>query len=297
MPKRRRWLVRQSGPRVSPGMKGRSGSTQEHASKEEVAPTGVIVIRTSIAEQGFHPGRKPHPDETETSSSQTPLHKAAYRQGGACQPPPQKYHHTPRKDRDGPTKAGQVHRGTEARSPATTDPAKDRRGEDATRTHSGAAHEEPDHPSRHDAPDGAPAAPGAPGAGTPRPTGPKSGPVGPDGATSPPGPCVAVSWPRGRLDRAGGRLDRTWLQPRQGRCATTAAQRTQIEPSRAQTGLRRLELRAPEPRPDPRVPEHGCLVVFIAEPPPAADATLPRPPPPPPPPPPPRAGGETIERH
>jgi hypothetical protein len=87
-PKRRRWPVRQSGPRVSPGMKGRGGSTQEHASKEEVAPAGVTVIRTGITEQGFHPGRKPHPGETETSSSQTPPQKAAYRWEGACQPPP-----------------------------------------------------------------------------------------------------------------------------------------------------------------------------------------------------------------
>jgi hypothetical protein len=31
-------------------MKGRSGSTQEHASKEEVAPAGVTVIHTSNAE-------------------------------------------------------------------------------------------------------------------------------------------------------------------------------------------------------------------------------------------------------
>jgi hypothetical protein len=36
-------------------MKGRSGSTQEHASKEEVAPVGVIVIRTGNTEQSFHP--------------------------------------------------------------------------------------------------------------------------------------------------------------------------------------------------------------------------------------------------
>jgi hypothetical protein len=106
-PKRRRWPVQQSGPRVSPGMKGRSSSTQEHASKEEVAPAGVTVIRTDIVEQGFHPGMKPHPDETETSSSQTPPRKIAYQRGGACQQPPQEYHHTPRKDRDGPAKAGQ----------------------------------------------------------------------------------------------------------------------------------------------------------------------------------------------
>jgi hypothetical protein len=48
-------------------MEGRSGSTQEHASKEEVAPAGVTVIRIGNAEQGFHPGRKPHPGEKETS--------------------------------------------------------------------------------------------------------------------------------------------------------------------------------------------------------------------------------------
>jgi hypothetical protein len=56
-----------SGPRVSPGTKGRSGSTQDHASKEEVAPAGVTVIRNGRAEQGFHPGRAAHPSKTETS--------------------------------------------------------------------------------------------------------------------------------------------------------------------------------------------------------------------------------------
>jgi hypothetical protein len=50
MLKRRRWLVRQSGPRVSPGTKGRGGSTQEHASKEGVAPEGVTVVRIGTAE-------------------------------------------------------------------------------------------------------------------------------------------------------------------------------------------------------------------------------------------------------
>jgi hypothetical protein len=40
-----------------------------HASKEEVAPAGVTVIRIGNAEQGFHSGRKPHPDEKETSSN------------------------------------------------------------------------------------------------------------------------------------------------------------------------------------------------------------------------------------
>jgi hypothetical protein len=52
-------------------MEGRSGSTQEHASKEEVAPAGVTVIRIGNAEQGFHPGRRPHPGEKETRSSRT----------------------------------------------------------------------------------------------------------------------------------------------------------------------------------------------------------------------------------
>jgi hypothetical protein len=37
------------------------GLTQEHASKEEVAPTGVTVVRIGNAEKGFHPGRRPHP--------------------------------------------------------------------------------------------------------------------------------------------------------------------------------------------------------------------------------------------
>jgi hypothetical protein len=70
-PKHRRWPVRWIGPRVSPGMEGRSGSTQEHASKEEVAPAGVTVIRIGNAEQGFHLGRRPHPGKKETSSSRT----------------------------------------------------------------------------------------------------------------------------------------------------------------------------------------------------------------------------------
>jgi hypothetical protein len=58
--------------------------------------------------------------------------------GGACHPPPQEYHRTPRKNRDGHTKARQVHRGSGARSPATTDPREDERGEEAARAHSGA---------------------------------------------------------------------------------------------------------------------------------------------------------------
>jgi hypothetical protein len=56
-----------SGPRVSPGTKGRSGSTQDHASKEKVAPIGVTVIRNGRAEQGFHPDRAAHPGEEEMS--------------------------------------------------------------------------------------------------------------------------------------------------------------------------------------------------------------------------------------
>jgi hypothetical protein len=92
-------------------MEGRSGSTQEHASKKEVAPADVTVIRIGNAEQGFHPGKKPHPGERRQAAAEPPQ-KAAYRRGEACQPPPQKYHRTPRKDRDGHAKAGQVHRGS-----------------------------------------------------------------------------------------------------------------------------------------------------------------------------------------
>jgi hypothetical protein len=47
---------------------GRGDSTQEHASKEEVAPAGVIMVRNGSAEQGFHPGKKPHPGKTEMDS-------------------------------------------------------------------------------------------------------------------------------------------------------------------------------------------------------------------------------------
>jgi hypothetical protein len=68
MPKRHRWPVRQSGPRVSPGTNGRNGPTQEHASKEEVAPADVTEICNGNAEQGFHPGRKSHHGKTDTSS-------------------------------------------------------------------------------------------------------------------------------------------------------------------------------------------------------------------------------------
>jgi hypothetical protein len=129
-----------------------------------------------------------------------------------------------------------VHRGTEARSPATTDPAKDRRGEDMTHAHSGAAHEEPGHPSRRDAPEGAPAAPEA-GTPRPRPTGPRRaqpGLIGPP----PPRPCAAVPGPGGRLDRAGGRLDRPcWRAPRlEGRRATTASRSSPVGLRRARAG-------------------------------------------------------------
>jgi hypothetical protein len=59
-------------------MEGRSGSTQEHASKEEVAPAGVTVIRIGNAEQGFHPGKKPHPGERRQAVAEPPQ-KAACR--------------------------------------------------------------------------------------------------------------------------------------------------------------------------------------------------------------------------
>jgi hypothetical protein len=48
---------------------GGAAPTQEHASKEGVAPIGVTVVRISDAEQGFHPGRRPHPGGTETGGS------------------------------------------------------------------------------------------------------------------------------------------------------------------------------------------------------------------------------------
>jgi hypothetical protein len=83
MPKCRRWPVQQNGPRVSPGTKRGRGAapTQEHASKEGVAPTGVTMVRISNAEQGFHSGRRPHPGGTETGGSmhQEPPQKSTCR--------------------------------------------------------------------------------------------------------------------------------------------------------------------------------------------------------------------------
>jgi hypothetical protein len=56
---RRHCPVRQSRPRVSPGTEGGGGPAHEHASKEEVAPTGVTVVSIGGAEQSFHPGKRP----------------------------------------------------------------------------------------------------------------------------------------------------------------------------------------------------------------------------------------------
>jgi hypothetical protein len=54
MPEHRRWPVQQNRPRVSPGTKGgRGGSTQEHASKEGMAPAGVTVVCNSNADEGM----------------------------------------------------------------------------------------------------------------------------------------------------------------------------------------------------------------------------------------------------
>jgi hypothetical protein len=104
-PKRRRWPVRQSRPRVSPDMKGRNGPTQEHASKEEVAPVDVTVFHNGNAVQGFHPGREPHPGGTETgaTSSQrtTATGSMSTRRGMSSTTAAVPSAVAPRRDRDG----------------------------------------------------------------------------------------------------------------------------------------------------------------------------------------------------